>query len=130
MTHWAITLGVSMSIAGAASAQTLTPSSGGTYDKFTKPALACLAENHGAEDMQMTCLETAINECRAKAGVYEACLEALREALFEAKQRVEAASCDGDLDPVCGVLAQGQSLIAAGAALDAQTWAKAVKGED
>ena len=60
---------------GSAQAQTLTPSSGGTYDAKWRAMQACF-QLVGDVLADAKCVETAIASCQ-NAGVYESCLDSL-----------------------------------------------------
>ena len=71
-------------------AQTLQPSpDGAPYGSYVNTALNCLAGEHWSEETEKACLTNAMDECRAKAGVFEACLEALEKAYVKGFDRVD-----------------------------------------
>lgn len=104
---------------------------GDGYAPYVSGALSCMAAVPGDATAQDACIVEAVEECRSKAGVFEACLEALREGFESAQARVEAEElkvCDGKLDSACAVVLRGHALIRSGQGLSAGQWAEALTG--
>ena len=115
-------------VPGAALAQTKSATGDG-YASYVSGALQCMADAPGDAAAQDACIVAAIEECRTKAGVYESCLEALREGFDAAVKRVEAEElkvCEGKLDTACPVVLRGHAVIRSGTGLNAQQWADAL----
>ncbi len=96
-------------LATSALAQTKSGNQGG-YAWYVSGALNCMASAPRDAATQEACIVAAVEECRAKSGVYEACLEALQSGFDEAIARVEAAeltACQGQLDSACPVVLRG-----------------------
>lgn len=114
--------------AGPALAQ--TKSNDGTgYAPYVTSALQCMAATPGDATAQDACIVAAVEECQTKAGVYEACLEALRDGFDAAIARAHAQElkqCDGKLDSACAVVLRGHALIRSGQGLDADGWTAAL----
>ena len=103
------------------------------YDPYVAGALSCMAGAPGDATAQDACIVAAVEECRAKAGVYESCLQALRDGFDAAQSRVEAEEmkvCDGKMDSACAVVLRGHALIRSGQGLSAAQWAEALTGGD
>ncbi|MFK7938933.1 MAG: hypothetical protein AB8B82_06110 [Roseovarius sp.] len=116
-------------LATPALAQTKSASEGGAYAPFVNSALQCMAGTPGDAAAQDACIVAAVEDCQSKAGIYEACLEALRAGFDAAILRVEAQElkqCDGKLDSACSVVLRGHALIRSGQGLDAEGWATAL----
>ncbi|MBT0956292.1 hypothetical protein IV417_02740 [Alphaproteobacteria bacterium KMM 3653] len=77
-------------MAGGVSAQTLQPRKGGAYDSYVRSAITCIARDHQSDDGELQCLSAAQEECQMRAGVYEACLEALAKGYEKAFAGVSA----------------------------------------
>ena len=119
----------SLALASPAVAQTKSADGGDGYASYITGALQCMAEAPGDAVAQDSCIVAAVEECQAKAGVYESCLDALREGFDGAIARVEAKEleiCDGKLDSACVVVLRGHALIRSGQGLNAQQWADAL----
>lgn len=117
-------------LAAPAWAQTKS-SEGDGYASYIQGALGCMAAVPGDATAQDACIVQAVEECRSKAGVFDACLEALRNGFDAAQARVEAEElkiCDGKLDSACAVVLRGHALIRSGQGLDGAQWAGALTG--
>jgi hypothetical protein len=124
-----ITLVAVMGLAVPALAQTKSSGEGGAYAPYLSRALHCMAGAPGDAAAQDACIVAAIEECQSKAGVYEACLEALRDGFDAAISRAyaeELKQCDGNLDSACAVVLRGHALIRSGQGLSASGWAAAL----
>lgn len=124
-----IVLATAIGLAAPALAQTKSAGEDGAYAPYLSNALQCMTSAPGDAAAQDACIVSAVQDCQAKAGVYEACLGALREGFDAAITRVEAEElkqCDGKLDNACAVVLRGHALIRSGQGLDAAGWAQAL----
>ncbi|MDF1670391.1 MAG: hypothetical protein P1U83_12310 [Roseovarius sp.] len=122
--------GFSLALSGATGMQAI-PAHAGEYDAYVSGALSCMAGSPGDASAQDACIVGAIEECQSKAGVYEACLDALREGYDAAIARVQAEElrvCEGKLDSACVVVLRGHALIRSGTGLNAQQWSAVLTG--
>jgi len=124
--------GLGLALSGVAGMHA-SPAHAGAYDTYVSGALACMAGSPGDASAQDACIVGAIEQCQSKAGVYEACLDALRDGYDAAIARVEAEElrvCEGKLDSACAVVLRGHALIRSGTGLNAQQWSDALTGDE
>ncbi len=128
-----LTLAAVLAFASPALAQTKSADEGDAYAPYVSGALSCMATTPGDATAQDACIVAAVEECQMKAGVYEACLNALRDGFDAAIKRVDAEElkiCDGNLDSACATVLRGHALIRSGQGLDAVGWTRALTGAE